>query len=372
MNTAAPMFPSFQKLFSQRIPCGGRSWRISRWWKRDLRNVSELSLLRLLAVAHRERLDVRPLISNLANEFRGAARRRLKRLSRRLAEGVPLVDALEQTPDALRDEDVLSLRFANGSGTLPQTYAELIERAQARSVGAALQVRQALKYAFVLTIVFSLLIAMMMSFIAPTFKHMFEEFGLRLPTTFAQLISTTSWIAACLPGLVLLGLLAFGFMWFVRPIRHLRRWFELRPLRASAQLQRAHLLRMLAQASEAGRPLPSSLSTLARYHFSRSTRVKLLVARNEIELGADPWGTLAASQLINSNEAQSLSGASSPRLRTWIMRRLAKQKEQAVYDRRAGLAMLVHPAVVLFFGVIVGWVAVAFFSILASMISSLA
>ncbi|MCA9182035.1 MAG: hypothetical protein KDA51_11300, partial [Planctomycetales bacterium] len=224
----------------------------------------------------------------------------------------------------------------------------------------------------VLTIVFSLLIAMMMTFISPTFKKMFDDFGLRLPAAFVQLISTTSWIAAYLPLLMLLGLLALGLIWFVRPIRHLRRWFELRPLRASAQLQRAHLLRMFAQASEAGRPLPSSLSTLARYHFSRNTRVKLLVARNEIELGAEPWGTLAASHLINSNEALSLSGASSPRLRIWIMRRLAIQKEQVVYDRRAMLAMLVHPAVVLFFGVIVAWVAVSFFSILVSMISSLA
>lgn len=366
------MFQSIRRICLQRIPLGGRAWRISRWWKRDLRNVSELSLLRLLAVAHRERLEVRTLVDNLSHEFRGAARRRLRRLSRQLAEGTPLVDALEQTPDTLRDEDVLSLRFASSSGTLPQTYAELIERAQTRSVNAALQVRQALKYGFVLTIVFSLLIAMMMTFISPTFKKMFDDFGLRLPAAFVQLISTTSWIAAYLPLLMLLGLLALGLIWFVRPIRHLRRWFELRPLRASAQLQRAHLLRMFAQASEAGRPLPSSLSTLARYHFSRNTRVKLLVARNEIELGAEPWGTLAASHLINSNEALSLSGASSPRLRIWIMRRLAIQKEQVVYDRRAMLAMLVHPAVVLFFGVIVAWVAVSFFSILVSMISSLA
>ncbi len=366
------MFETFNKVWSKRSLPARSSWRITRRWKRDLRNVSELSLLRLLAVAHRERLDVHPLVSNLASEFRGAARRRLGRLSRQLASGVPLVDALEQTPDALPDEDVLSLRFASGSGTLPQTYTELIERAQSRPAGAAAQVRQALQYGIVLTIVVSLLMTMMMTFISPTFKHMFEEFGLRLPQLFQALINTTDWIAARLPLLMLFGLLAFGFIWFVRPVRYVRRWFELRPLRASAQLQRAHLLRMLALANEAGRPLPSSLSTLARYHFSRNTRVKLLVARNEIEQGADSWETLAASQLINSYEAQSLSEASSPRLTTWVMRRLAQQKEDVVHDRRAALAMLVHPAVVLTFGVIVAWVAVAFFSILVSMISALA
>ncbi len=366
------MFESFRKPWSQRGRSTRSSWRITRWWKRDLPNVSELSLLRLLALAHRERLDARPLVSNLASEFRGATRRRLGRLSRQLATGVPLVDALEQTPDALRDEDVLSLRFASGSGTLSQTYAELIERAQSRSVDAAIHVRQALQYGIVLAVVFSLLIAILMTFIAPTFKQMFEGFGLNLPRAFQALLRTTDWIASRLPRLMLFGLLAFGFIWFVRPMKHVRRWFELRPLRASAQLQRAHLLRMLAQANEVGRPLPSSLSTLARYHFSRNTRVKLLVARNEIEQGADAWETLAASHLINSHEARSLSGASSPLLTTWIMRRLAQQKEEVVHDRRTVLAILVHPAVVLFFGVIVAWVAVAFFSILVSMISSLA
>ncbi|MEO8270121.1 MAG: type II secretion system F family protein [Aureliella sp.] len=333
--------------------------------------MSELALLRLLALAHRERLDVRPLVSNLACEFRGAPRRRLTRLSRQLMAGVPLVDALEQTPDALRDEDVLSLRFASGSGTLPQTYVELIERAQSRPLEAAGQVRQALKYGIVLTIVFSFLIAFLMTFISPTFVQMFEEFGLKLPGSYSSLRNTTNWIAGWLPLMSMWGLLACGFIWFVRPVRYLRRWFELRPLRASAQLQRAHLLRMLAQANEAGKSLPSSLSTLARYHFSRNTRVKLLVARNEIEQGADPWSTLAASQLVNANEAQALSDASTPRLKTWVMRRLAQQKEEVVHDRRSALAMLVHPTVVLLFGVVVAWISIAFFSILVSMISAL-
>lgn len=366
------MFDSSRKFWLQRIPLGGSSWRISRWWLQDRRDVSELSLLRLLALAHRERLDAQPLVSNFAGEFRGAARRRLTRLSRRLAEGVSLVDALEQTPNALRDDDVLSLRFASGSGTLSQSYAELIERAQSRLLDATAQVRQALKYGIVLAIVFSLMITFLMTFISPTFQKMFDEFGLRLPGTYQALLHTSDWIAGRLPLGMLLGLLAFGFIWFVRPNRYLRLWFGLRPLRTSAQLQRAHLLRMLAQANEAGRPLPSSLSTLARYHFNRNTRLKLLVARNEIEQGADPWGTLAALQLIHSTEARSLTDTSSPRLRTWIMRRLAQQQEEVVHNRGSALAMLVHPTVVLLFGMVAAWIAVAFFSILVTMISVLA
>src|SRR5690606_14997328 len=143
-------------------------------------------------------------------------------------------------------------------------------------------------------------------------------------------------------------------------------------LRSTAQLQRSQLLRLLALAIDAGRPLSSSLSTLARYHFDRSTRLKLLVVRNDIEQGADAWQALAQSHLLLPGEAQSLTEASTPRLQTWIMRRLAQQQEDAVHYRRAAVAMLLHPLVVLLFGGIVAWVAVACFSVLTSMIASLA
>lgn len=331
----------------------------------------ELALLRLLAVAHRERLDVRPLIENLAAEFRGTARRQLRRLARHLATGVPLIDALEQTPELLRDEDVLSLRFANSLGTLPQTYAELIQRTASRPMAAADQVHQAFSYGIALTIGFSLLIAFMTTFISPTFIFIFEEFGLNLPPAFGALRRATNWIAGHLPLPVLVLILCAGAVWFFRPVRRFRRWMRLPPLRWSAPLQRVYLLRMLAQSGEAGRPLPAALSTLARYHFDSSTRMKLLVARNEIEQGADAWGTLAEAHLLSSNEAQALANASTSQLRNWIMRRLAQQKEEVIFYRRAALAMLVHPAIVLLFGAIVAWVAVAYFSILVTMITVL-
>lgn len=346
-------------------------WRITRWWMGDRRSVLELSLLRLLAVAHRERLDVRPLVQHLASELRGSARRRLRQLDRQLQMRLPLIDALEQTPDVLPDEDILSLRFANSSGTLPQTYQELIHRAESRWNGTRDQVRQALEYGVGLSIAFTLVIGMLMTFVFPTFDKMFEEFGLRLPTAARSLISVSHVVARDLP-LWLLGLaIAIGLVWLVRPFKRLRRWTGSRLMRSTRQLQRSQLLRLLALAIDAGRPLASSLSTLARYHFDRPTRLKLLVVRNDIEQGADAWHALEQSQLLLPGEAQALAETSTPRLRSWIMRRLAQQQEQAVHYRRSTVAMLAHPVIVLLFGVIVAWVAVACFSILSSMVMSL-
>ncbi|MBU6173718.1 MAG: hypothetical protein KGQ60_07925, partial [Planctomycetes bacterium] len=59
------------------------------------------SLLELLEVIHRERLDPANWIAHYANEERGWYRRRLRRFSERLAKGTPWLEALEQTPYVL-------------------------------------------------------------------------------------------------------------------------------------------------------------------------------------------------------------------------------------------------------------------------------
>ena len=65
----------------------------------------------------------------------------------------------------------------------------------------------------------------------------------------------------------------------------------------------AEVLQRLGAVTAGGRPLPSALSTLARYHFDPAIRHKLLFARNEVEQGADLWQSLATVRLVNPAEA---------------------------------------------------------------------
>ena len=218
---------------------------------------------------------------------------------------------------------------------------------------------------------------MLMTFIFPTFVAIFREFELHLPSASRSLVDTSQMFARGvvsrdLPLFLLIIVIAASLIWVLRPFRRLRRWMGSRLMRSTAHLQRSQLLRLLALATDAGRPLSSSLSTLAHFHFDRSTRLKLLVVRNDIEQGAEVWQALAQSRLLLPSEAKSLAEASTPRLRTWIMRRVAQQQEEAIHYRRATVAMVAHPLVVLAFGAIAAWVAVASFSVLISLIAVLA
>lgn len=343
-----------------------------RAWIGDRREAVGLSLLRIAAISHRERIDLAPLVANLSLEHRGASRRRFRSLANRLNSGATLIDALEQTPDLLSDEEVLRLRFAYQSGTVSQTYEELIDEASHRVFAFAARPRQSLMYGVVLSLVFACMIAFLMTFIAPTFRQMFNEFGLALPSLLQSLIATVNIIAEYLPLLVLLAVVLIAGCWLFKPLRSLHRWIASRIFPSVAQLRRSELWKMLAQSIEAGRPIPGSISTLARYHFDKAVRMKLLFARNEVEQGTETWDSLREANLLSSEASSAFRNASTPKLQSWTLRRLARQQETEVRQRRALLTMLIEPAIVLVFGAITLWVTVAFFSVLVSMISALA
>jgi type II secretory pathway component PulF len=344
---------------------------MTRLWVNDSTHIVGLALLRCVAVAHEQRLDLAPLVRLLAAEHRGFARRRLVRLTNLLDRGAPFVEAIEQQPYLLTGEQVLELRFAHQSGMTTQTLRELIQRSSERSRESANQVLQAITYGLGLTVAVGLILTFLTLFISPTYKQMFEEFGLRLPLLLRYLMWWSTSIGRNLPLIALTVALLAAVLWYFRPLRALQRWISARVTKSSVQLQLSQLLRMLAGSIEAGRPLPSALSTLARYHFDRSAQIKLLYARNEVEQGYGIWHSLARAKLLPEQEAEAVENASTDSLRAWLIRKMANEKEETVRLRRAFLSMLVHPALILCFGSLVMWICVAYFSVLITMTTAL-
>jgi type II secretory pathway component PulF len=363
------VFDSFKKLWS--TGQASSTWRMTRLWARDSTHIVGLALLRLVAVAHAQQLDLAPLVRLLSTEHRGLARRRLVRLANLLEQGTPFVEAIEQQPFLLTDEQVLEIRLAHQSGTTTQTLQELIQRSSERSRESANQILQALTYAMGLTVAVALILTFLTLFISPTYKQMFEDFGLRLPLSLRYLMWWSTSIGRNLPLIALAVALLAAIVWYFRPLRTLQRWISVRVTRSAVQLQLSQLLRMLARSIEAGRPLPGTLSTLARYHFDRRAQIKLLFARNEVEQGYGIWHSLARAKLLDDQEAQAVEKAATDSLRAWLIRKMAAEKEETVRLHRAFLSMLVHPALILGFGCLVVWICVAYFSVLITMITAL-
>lgn len=347
-------------------------WRMSTLWMPDSAFSVAFSLLRVLAVAHRQRLAVAPLVQALAEEHRFAARYRLRLLADRLIDQTPLVAALEQTSGLLSDEQVLTLRFATEMGCLDDAYEKLLNDAGHQNFDAARRIRQSLVYGVVLGVANFSILNLLMLFIAPTFKEMYEEFGMDIPATFNSLITFFDSSIGFLPLTILAGFLVAVVAWLVKPFRVFRRTLASRVVPMSAKLRTVQLLELLSMSLRNGRPMPGALSSLARYHFDQNLRQRLLFARNEVEQGTDAWNSLWEARLLEQNEAHALSEASSNRLRAWTMELLAGKKKTEAETKHAFWSALIHPAIVLCFGLFIAWVCVSFFGVLTNMIHWLA
>ncbi|TVP99971.1 MAG: hypothetical protein EA381_08460 [Planctomycetaceae bacterium] len=307
----------------------GRTWRITMLWPRDPQELMRRSLLRVLAVAHRERFDPATLVANLAEEHRGRNRRRLRRLANRLRGGMPVVTALEQTPEVLSDAQVLAIRFGSQTGTLTATYDDLISKIQQPPSTASRDLRQTAIYLGFMSLFVIWILSFLFTFIYPTFGKIDDYFEISDPPYAVDLMYRLSnQMGAGTAILAILAILALPFLWSSPIGRWVRRTLATSRLRWVWQLRIAELLEWLAQSIEAGRPLSGVSSVLARYHFDKPVRQRLLFARNEMEQGASAWESLRSAGLLTAQEYRSLSDSTSPQTQVWLLRNLANQKRE--------------------------------------------
>jgi len=128
---------------------------------------------------------------------------------------------------------------------------------------------------------------------------------------------------------------------------------------------------MLSVAVEAGRPLAGSLSTLAKYHFDKNIRQRLLSARNEVEQGTPVWTSLLEAKIISHDEFQALNSQSNGRVQAWTLGRIASIKQGIANERVAVRTAFLNPIVILVFASVILLICFSFLSMYSQLIQSL-
>lgn len=324
------LFPTFA--------CLTKSWPWSQWlstpwWPADTLASKQHALLQLLEVAVSERLEFAPLVTSLAQEHRGRYRRQLLRLAKRMTAGTSLPDALEQIPGTLSDEQMLAIRFAAESGTLAEVLRALVDQQDQALYSFSHRLRQIGFYGAFVIVTFLLVLSFIMVKIVPSFQAIMEDFSLGITDSLKLLIYLSKALVSTGP-LLPLGLLLC--VWLIKSEllqRFFRRRVWSRLFKPIAQLRSANLLSLLAIAQQAGRPLPATLSTLARYHYDSLVRHKLLFARNEVEQGADLWEGLTKARLLSTDESRALGHSTVAGSTAWTLGHLASWKRSRVARR---------------------------------------
>ena len=113
--------------------------------------------------------------------------------------------------------------------------------------------------------------------------------------------------------------------------------------------------------------MTGALSTLARYHFDKDYRQKLLFIRNEVEHGADVWQCFADAKVLSPAESDALRQSPTSQSQAWTLRQFAEMKEAATQNRIDQALVFARPIVVLLQAAFVLWIATGVLQILTQL-----
>lgn len=340
-------FPTFRRWFTT-------PWSVHtvRWPWYTTRAQSR-ALLRLIAVAAEESIPLGPLVTSLAAEEFGIQRYRLLRLARHLEADMPLCQALEAVPNVVADADLLSIRFDAQLGTRTAAMRESLRETLSTRIAGWPRARNTMKYFGVVLVIACSVIAFTQIEIVPVLNELMRTLEVERPAVVAALDPIMRILIDLLAPVLLLAAAMLGFALTTRTGAMARRAFSNRFLSPTSEWNAADLLRKLAVASRAGRPLAGALSTLARHHFDPLIRHGLLFARNEVEQGADVWRSLAAAGLLVPREVRLLETAERVGNRPWVLAQLAELRETRVVRRWDRFSTWLLPVVVGILGAVV-------------------
>jgi len=136
-------------------------------------------------------------------------------------------------------------------------------------------------------------------------------------------------------------------------------------------LSSATILRLLSLQVHQPNSLRTSLTILAKYHNRKSIRMKLLLARNECELGLNFWQSLLAANLLTPAESKLLQSESEPVSQAWILNKLADLRDHRADVISDRFVVFMTPVLTLLWGGTVLWTALVVFQFVYTMVGSL-
>jgi type II secretory pathway component PulF len=347
------------------------SWRLSKPWRRDPEPCDNHAMLKVLQVANAGQLPIDSLLEAYAREQSFSQARLVRKVVELVRSGTPAIAALEQVPGLLNDEQLLSLRFASQSGNLPATLQRLTNQQAAVIQDEDESTESNLVYWLSVAIVIIVMWAFMMLFIWPTFRELgteLEDTSLVKPASvmvYAWTVCVSFW-PICL--LFLIGCIVLLFS------SRLQRFLlaKTRPfVRGRSKRVNPITFELLASSVETGKPLLSGMSTLGKYHYDPLSRQRMLVARNEVEQGADEIDGMQTAAVLDSNEADALRAFNTPEGKAFVLRSIAERDRNQERSRDYRRGVLVAPVIAIALGVPVLWICGSFFYMLTQLISAL-
>ncbi|MBU4273498.1 MAG: type II secretion system F family protein [Planctomycetes bacterium] len=335
---------------------------------RKYRASRQYALLWLLAVSAEREVPLASALEAFARERRGSFARRSRRLAKLLDSGVSLPDGLDQAPGLLPPHAPPMIRVGCRSGAL----APALRRAAAVNdlngpVWMALTGKIA--YLVLLTIFGCFILTFVLMWIVPRFQKIFADLDTPLPVLTERLISCSQFIVVY--GFLFTPLLALGMLLLLYPVVRYFGWNPPGMGWITRRLDAADVLDGLALVARQQMPMLDGLDSLAKSYPRSDMRMLLRRAAGDVQDGRDWVESLYSHGLIRRADLAVLQAAERVGNLPWALREMAESNRRRFAYRLLSVVQTAFPLVIILFGAIVGFIVVALFIPLISLIQAL-
>jgi len=333
------------------------------------RSAYQDALLGVMTVAAGRGMPLDPGIAAFSDQSAGIFQVWAESLAELLRRGSTLPDAIDSLPKVVPKEAPILIRMGWESGDLAAGLRAAVGlRTRRDTVLRTFGARVA--YLFWVLCIGEGVVSFVLYFVLPKFEAIFEDFGVSLPTVTTYVVRLSHALIQYGPlgGLVQLAVFVYLILVFVG-------WGNMNIPLIDRLFRRRHsalILRCLAVAVDAGRPIGPALDCLAMWYPTRWVRRKLADASAYARQGIDWVEAMHSTGLFSASDVGVLGSARRAGNLGWAFRELAETGERRFGYRLQAWSQILFVLVVLGIGGLVCLIAVAYFSPLTTLISRLA
>lgn len=292
-----------------------------------------------------------------------------------LRGGLPLAQALEKHPRAFSPLYCRTIAISAETGNLERGFRLMADHIE-KHVASAKKIRSALIYPIIVLVVAVVVIAVLVTFVMPAFVNLYGSLGVELPAITRALIAIVNFLLSY--GLLILaGIAGVGLALFAYTRTPVGRYqwdgFKLRfprigPITHFSELSRC--CRTISLLFRAGVPLPEIMTLAINGSGNKVVSGALTQVREEMLKGEGLSRPMTRSPVFLPLMVQMAAVGEETGNLDNTMDTVAQSYEMEADDRTNNLIALVQPAMTIFIGGLVGFIALALISTMYSILGA--
>jgi type IV pilus assembly protein PilC len=285
--------------------------------------------------------------------------------------GTSLSSALSKHPQAFPGIYSRTIAAGEQGGNLEVVLRQMADYLE-RSATTQKKIKNALTYPFILAIVGVIVVAIIVTFVMPTFSTLYAAFGAELPLPTRLLLGLTDWLFAYGIFLLIVVIVAIviGYTYIKTPAGKYQ-WDKLMfrfPVvgRINLLSELSRCCRTMALLFRVGLPLPEVMSMAIHGSNNKAMVEALTEVQQEMIRGQGLSKPMAKRELFLPLMVQMVGVGEETGNLDNTLTTVAQSYEVEADDRTSSAVGLIQPAVIVIIAVVVGFVAIALLSAMYS------